>query len=157
MGRRNCLQQRCGRSELEQIVVISGQMLHQPVSGAVEKTRTSTGIIPQRPQRCASTNSATTAEMQSGSIQMVILFVKGQQTRPRHDIRPGSTTTVPSEVLGHTGTLVYAAFALGRIYLNFAVASAPVPGSRTYFRERGPQFVRSCRCRFDRRRTWLTG
>ncbi len=29
--------------------------------GAVEKTRTSTGITPQRPQRCASTNSATTA------------------------------------------------------------------------------------------------
>jgi len=29
--------------------------------GAVEKTRTSTGFRPQRPQRCASTNSATTA------------------------------------------------------------------------------------------------
>ena len=29
--------------------------------GAVEKTRTSTGVTPQRPQRCASTNSATTA------------------------------------------------------------------------------------------------
>src|SRR5690606_23376737 len=29
--------------------------------GAVEKTRTSTGSPPQRPQRCASTNSATTA------------------------------------------------------------------------------------------------
>ena len=29
--------------------------------GAVEKTRTSTGSLPQRPQRCASTNSATTA------------------------------------------------------------------------------------------------
>ncbi len=29
--------------------------------GAVEKTRTSTGFTPQRPQRCASTNSATTA------------------------------------------------------------------------------------------------
>ena len=32
--------------------------------GAVEKTRTSTGFIPQRPQRCASTNSATTAIFQ---------------------------------------------------------------------------------------------
>ena len=31
------------------------------LSGAVEKTRTSTGFRPQRPQRCASTNSATTA------------------------------------------------------------------------------------------------
>ncbi len=29
--------------------------------GAAEKTRTSTGITPQRPQRCASTNSATAA------------------------------------------------------------------------------------------------
>ena len=29
--------------------------------GAVEKTRTSTAFRPQRPQRCASTNSATTA------------------------------------------------------------------------------------------------
>ena len=29
--------------------------------GAVEKTRTSTGFRPQRPQRCASTSSATTA------------------------------------------------------------------------------------------------
>ena len=30
-------------------------------TGAVEKTRTSTGLPPQRPQRCASTNSATAA------------------------------------------------------------------------------------------------
>ena len=29
--------------------------------GAAEKTRTSTGVTPQRPQRCASTNSATAA------------------------------------------------------------------------------------------------
>lgn len=32
------------------------------MAGAVEKTRTSTGFHPQRPQRCASTNSATTAK-----------------------------------------------------------------------------------------------
>src|SRR5215210_7133698 len=32
-------------------------------AGAVEKTRTSTGFRPQRPQRCASTSSATTALM----------------------------------------------------------------------------------------------
>ena len=31
-------------------------------SGAAKKTRTSTGFRPQRPQRCASTNSATTAK-----------------------------------------------------------------------------------------------
>ena len=30
-------------------------------NGATEKTRTSTGVTPQRPQRCASTNSATVA------------------------------------------------------------------------------------------------
>ena len=30
--------------------------------GAVEKTRTSTPVKEQRPQRCASTNSATTAK-----------------------------------------------------------------------------------------------
>ncbi len=30
-------------------------------NGAAEKTRTSTGVTPQRPQRCASTNSATAA------------------------------------------------------------------------------------------------
>ena len=33
------------------------------VFGAVEKTRTSTGVSPQRPQRCASTNSATAARL----------------------------------------------------------------------------------------------
>ena len=31
--------------------------------GAVEKTRTSTLVTEQRPQRCASTNSATTAHI----------------------------------------------------------------------------------------------
>ena len=32
------------------------------VNGAAKKTRTSTGFRPQRPQRCASTSSATTAK-----------------------------------------------------------------------------------------------
>jgi hypothetical protein len=32
------------------------------IFGAVEKTRTSTRLLGQRPQRCASTNSATTAK-----------------------------------------------------------------------------------------------
>ena len=32
-------------------------------NGAAEKTRTSTGVSPQRPQRCASTNSATAARL----------------------------------------------------------------------------------------------
>ena len=31
--------------------------------GAAEKTRTSTGFTPQRPQRCASTSSATAANL----------------------------------------------------------------------------------------------
>ena len=35
--------------------------------GAVEKTRTSTGVSPQRPQRCASTSSATTALKSGGA------------------------------------------------------------------------------------------
>ena len=39
------------------VIVIDTQRL----CGAVEKTRTSTGFRPQRPQRCASTSSATTA------------------------------------------------------------------------------------------------
>ncbi len=34
--------------------------------GAAEKTRTSTGVTPQRPQRCASTSSATAAQGQVG-------------------------------------------------------------------------------------------
>ena len=34
-------------------------------NGAAEKTRTSTGVSPQRPQRCASTNSATAARLRS--------------------------------------------------------------------------------------------
>tara|TARA_Y100000590_G_scaffold247499_1_gene278147 strand:+ start:7196 stop:7417 length:222 start_codon:yes stop_codon:yes gene_type:complete len=33
---------------------------HNPF-GAAKKTRTSTGLLPQRPQRCASTSSATAA------------------------------------------------------------------------------------------------
>ena len=37
------------------------------LSGAVEKTRTSTGFRPQRPQRCASTSSATTAHQGGGA------------------------------------------------------------------------------------------
>ncbi len=48
----------------EQQDALPGQMGQCPAltgSGAVEKTRTSTGFRPQRPQRCASTSSATTA------------------------------------------------------------------------------------------------
>ncbi len=46
---------------------LSGARRHCPVlnfksDGAVKKTRTSTGFRPQRPQRCASTNSAMTAK-----------------------------------------------------------------------------------------------
>ena len=41
-----------------QLITIAGARWSD---GAVEKTRTSTGFPPQRPQRCASTSSATTA------------------------------------------------------------------------------------------------
>src|ERR1700732_2224161 len=37
-------------------------------AGAVEKTRTSTEFPPQRPQRCASTNSATTARRETSHL-----------------------------------------------------------------------------------------
>ena len=40
---------------------LGGMTVPNVCFGAVEKTRTSTGVTPQRPQRCASTNSATTA------------------------------------------------------------------------------------------------
>ena len=36
--------------------------LSEERNGAVEKTRTSTRVTGQRPQRCASTSSATTAQ-----------------------------------------------------------------------------------------------
>ena len=45
--------------------------LRPACSGAVEKTRTSTAFRPQRPQRCASTSSATTARHEmSGRTRM---------------------------------------------------------------------------------------
>ncbi len=44
--------------------------------GAVEKTRTSTGVTPQRPQRCASTNSATTAILASSPINDTLKKMK---------------------------------------------------------------------------------
>ena len=50
--------------------------------GAVEKTRTSTGVTPQRPQRCASTNSATAALPLLGrcAIDEGAALVKGKRT-----------------------------------------------------------------------------
>ena len=47
-----------------QLPVTQKVLTYQLVSmryGAAEKTRTSTGFTPQRPQRCASTSSATAA------------------------------------------------------------------------------------------------
>ncbi len=40
---------------------LGGHLYRESKNGADEKTRTSTGVTPQRPQRCASTNSATSA------------------------------------------------------------------------------------------------
>ena len=42
---------------------------HSKLTGAVEKTRTSTAFRPQRPQRCASTSSATTARHEKGRLE----------------------------------------------------------------------------------------
>ena len=41
-------------------------------NGAAEKTRTSTGVTPQRPQRCASTNSATAASHASRQAALLV-------------------------------------------------------------------------------------
>ena len=47
-------------------------------SGAVEKTRTSTEFPPQRPQRCASTSSATTACLLASSYLGMIASIPSQ-------------------------------------------------------------------------------
>jgi hypothetical protein len=53
------------RDAVEAMLVTQMAATHVAMTiGAVEKTRTSTGVTPQRPQRCASTNSATTARDQ---------------------------------------------------------------------------------------------
>jgi hypothetical protein len=53
------------RAKAQQIVRVERVEVNEGgQAGAVEKTRTSTGVTPQRPQRCASTNSATTARDQ---------------------------------------------------------------------------------------------
>lgn len=52
LGRAKCF----GGKMLRGLNVLDGAK-----TGAAEKTRTSTGLTPQRPQRCASTNSATAA------------------------------------------------------------------------------------------------
>ena len=44
-------------------------------SGAAEKTRTSTPVKEQRPQRCASTNSATAAH-RALSLYPLLVFLK---------------------------------------------------------------------------------
>ena len=43
------------------MAIFINHFLNTDFFGAVEKTRTSTLFTEQRPQRCASTNSATTA------------------------------------------------------------------------------------------------
>ncbi len=46
------------------------------MNGAAEKTRTSTGFTPQRPQRCASTNSATAALLPPIDVGGALVFIK---------------------------------------------------------------------------------
>src|SRR3546814_19817375 len=87
--------------------------------GAVEKTRTSTGFLPQRPQRCASTSSATTAgrpaktpEIPSGACQPPgggIPNVREQSNSnhldpvpypsPAPQLRPGPNGTPPARAV----------------------------------------------------------
>ncbi len=71
------------------------QYRHIGLLGAVEKTRTSTAFRPQRPQRCASTSSATTArhEIPGGKVAADwrgAASSKGHWGRQWRPIRPGS-------------------------------------------------------------------
>ena len=52
-----------GLDDLPRAISAAPARIQSAEIGAVEKTRTSTGVTPQRPQRCASTNSATTARI----------------------------------------------------------------------------------------------
>ena len=69
-------------------------------NGAVEKTRTSTGVTPQRPQRCASTNSATTARslVVGRVLAHAIGDVKGQFTLFQRSSEKSQRSTWPLSV-----------------------------------------------------------
>ena len=83
--------------------------------GAVEKTRTSTGFRPQRPQRCASTNSATTAKSsgcrlrpgwgRSAPLAKGIGGCKRRVASPRNKRQPGfqPISALPPELPSATG------------------------------------------------------
>jgi hypothetical protein len=68
--------------------------------GAVEKTRTFTPVKEQRPQRCASTNSATTARLGlvAGSIATAVPLVKSEVAKS-----PSGPADIST--LGRTGFL----------------------------------------------------
>jgi hypothetical protein len=78
-------------------------------NGAVEKTRTSTAFRPQRPQRCASTSSATTAHRdiprQAGAGEAVPLAGVFRPANPKSPMEPskcGSASTEPCRTGGST-------------------------------------------------------
>ena len=65
-------------------------------NGAAEKTRTSTGVSPQRPQRCASTNSATAARLRNPCMSPSFSFIK-----PVSPPKAKKTKTRPSAAFVH--------------------------------------------------------
>ena len=73
--------------------------------GAVERTRTSTGVSPQRPQRCASTSSATTAHYLA-SLDAEVIAKLPTSHKPRligaapSYSRPTVQKKAPSELIG---------------------------------------------------------
>ena len=60
------------------------------LNGAVEKTRTSTAFRPQRPQRCASTSSATTAREKQDAFALCRLARRGPLAGKIADRNSGS-------------------------------------------------------------------
>ena len=90
------------------------RLIHGMGLGAVEKTRTSTEFPPQRPQRCASTSSATTALFRHSLALPVPFPYQIGSVLARHNSRrfgnrrhrgptrlPGAAIHVPARILFH--------------------------------------------------------
>src|SRR5262249_15518357 len=80
-------------------------------SGAVERTRTSTGFLPQAPQACASTSSATTAQgVPERPVLACAPAARGIPNRPRRRKRQEPCFSRGNLIL----PLGYAAFSAGK-------------------------------------------
>src|SRR5207248_11570095 len=77
--------------------------------GAVEKTRTSTAFRPQRPQRCASTSSATTARHKKGRLDHAAGTGKA---RPVAKAPQGRNAARPGPDPIHNGTILKGSFTI---------------------------------------------